>query len=130
MERAKTGSLSATIKDAKSDKAMISGYAQHFFQDIIDILDTLPRQMLLLLKMNDCLRHIDFALGSPTNTLVITGKYASRAVYEDNVLHSSSWSTRMSAWVDYMNVLFRIKLHNMTLWWAETTSSLPRLTAS
>ena len=41
--------------------------------------------MLLLLKMNDCLRHIDMALESPTNTLVIAGKYASKAVYRHQI---------------------------------------------
>lgn len=127
MERSKTGSLSADIKDTRSDKAMISGYAQQFLTDIIEILDTLPRQMLLLLKMNDCLRHIDFSLGSPTNTLVITGKYASRAVYEDTLARSSSWLERMSAWLDYMKVLLRIKAHDVALWWLETTPSLPIL---
>lgn len=128
MERAKTGSLSANIKNAKSDKAMIAGYAQHFLQDIIEILDTLPRQMLLLLKMNDCLRHIDYALGSPTNTMVITGKYAARAVYRDTLSkRSSSMMEKMSAWLSYMKVLFRIKAHDVAIWWVEASSSHPRL---
>ena len=127
MERSKTGTLSANIKDVNSDKAMITGYARHFLNDIIAILGTLPRQMLLLLKMNDCLRHIDHALGSPTNTLVITGKYASRAVYEDTMLRSSSWIERMTAWFYYMKVLFRIQAHDLVLWWDETRSSLTTL---
>lgn len=127
MERSKTGSLSANIKDVHSDKAMITGYARHFLNDIIAILGTLPRQMLLLLKMNDCLRHIDHALGSPTNTLVITGKYASRAVYEDTMSRSSSWIERITAWFYYMKVLLRIQAHDTILWWSETRSSLPKL---
>ncbi len=27
--------------------------------EITELLNTVPREMLLLLKMNDCLRHID-----------------------------------------------------------------------
>ncbi|KAI2494676.1 ABC1 family-like protein [Fragilaria crotonensis] len=123
MERSKSGSLSTKIKDANSDKAMITGYAQHYLKDIIAILGTLPRQMLLLLKMNDCLRHIDHVLGSPTNTLVITGKYASRAIYLDTVSKNGSWVERMSSWLCYMKVLFRIQAHDFGLWWMETQLS-------
>lgn len=112
MERAKTGSLSAGIKNTKADKALIAGYAQHFLKDIIDILGTLPRQMLLLLKMNDCLRHIDYTLGSPTNTLVVAGEYASRALYKDCLEKSSSWTSSWTAWWKYMNVLVRIHVHD------------------
>ena len=129
MERSKSGSLSPNIKDSKSDKAMITGYAKHFFQDIMEILGTLPRQMLLLLKMNDCLRHIDFQLGSPTNTLVITGKYASRAVYHDTLSRPNvSWFDKLRAWFDYMKIMLRIQAHDIVMWWMDTTSSLQRLT--
>lgn len=72
--------------------------------------------MLLLLKMNDCLRHIDFALGSPTNTLVVAGKYASKAVYEDDVKKVRSIGSRFLCWFDYMKVLFRIRIHDFGYW--------------
>ncbi len=127
MERSKSGSLSTKIKDANSDKAMITGYAQHYLKDIIAILGTLPRQMLLLLKMNDCLRHIDHVLGSPTNTLVITGKYASRAIYLDTVSKNGSWIERMSSWLCYMKVLLRIQAHDFGLWWMETQLTWRRM---
>jgi len=32
--------------------------------------------------MNDCLRHIDYALGFPANTMVVAGKYAAQTVYD------------------------------------------------
>ena len=120
MDRSKSGSLSAKIKDANSDKAMITAYAQYYLKDIIAILGSLPRQMLLLLKMNDCLRHIDHVLGSPANTLVITGKYASRAIYLDSVSRNGSFMNRVSSWLSYMKVLFRIQAHDFALWWMET----------
>lgn len=122
MERAKTGSLSANIKDSKSDKAMIAGYARYFLLDILNILDSLPRQMLLLLKMNDCLRHIDHSLGSPTNTLVITGKYAARALYLDTLLSSTSWLERMCAWMYYMRVVMKVSAHDLVMWWSEKSN--------
>jgi aarF domain-containing kinase len=121
VERAKTGSLKANFRpDSKSDKAMIQGYAQVFIKDIFGMLSTLPRQMLLLLKMNDCLRHIDYTLGSPTNTLVAAGKYASRAVYEYEVQRAESVGYRLHAWFDYIRVMMRIHMHDLGVWWMQT----------
>lgn len=39
-----------------------------YYFEITELLNTVPREMLLLLKMNDCLRHIDRELGAPVNT--------------------------------------------------------------
>lgn len=72
--------------------------------------------------MNDCLRHIDFALGSPANTLVTAGKYASRAVYDDK-RKVSSMQGRVSAWMQYMKVLFRIQIYDFGIWLRRSLSS-------
>lgn len=72
IERSKTGTLAAGARpESGADRAMIQKYVERYMRDIFELLGTLPRQMLLLLKMNDCLRHVDYALGSPTNTLVV-----------------------------------------------------------
>ena len=135
LERSKTGSFD-NKKDASSskdqggkqnqqDKAVIRGYAQKFLVDILTMIDMLPRQMVLLLKMNDCLRHIDYALGSPTNTLVIAGKVAAQAVYEHNTKENSNLSKwkRLSAWLDYIRVLWRIQLYELGTWWMERSKA-------
>jgi len=121
MERSKTGSLSPNFdSNSKSDKAMISGYAHRFLGDIFKTIGSVPRQMLLLLKMNDCLRHIDYTLGSPTNSLVLAGKYASKAVYEDRRRKSTSWRESTHAWLEHKHVLLRIQLHDMVVWWTKS----------
>lgn len=131
IERSKTGSFdnkkaTTSSRDKggeqnQQDKAVIRGYAQKFLVDILTMIDMLPRQMVLLLKMNDCLRHIDYALGSPTNTLVIAGKVAAQAVYEHNteVANNLSRWKRLSAWLDYARVLWRIQLYEWGSWWME-----------
>mmetsp|Transcript_34493 Transcript_34493/g.38634 ORF Transcript_34493/g.38634 Transcript_34493/m.38634 type:complete len:631 (-) Transcript_34493:85-1977(-) len=125
IERSRTGSLSApssVSRENQADRAVIRGYAKQFLAEIFALLGVLPPQMLLLLKMNDCLRHIDMALDSPVNTLVIAGKYASKAVYEDQIRHSDvsltipSRSRRFRYWLDYMNVMIRIELHDIGVW--------------
>jgi aarF domain-containing kinase len=130
IERSKTGSLSAPAGGlgGQADKAVIRGYAKQFLKDIFDLLGILPPQMLLLLKMNDCLRHIDYDLGSPTNTLVVAGKFASRAVYEDRFRRpGASLTDKFKAWYDYMKVLFKINVHDIGAWFLLTTTNFKLL---
>ena len=123
IERSKTGSLSTpTSPECQADRAVIRGYAKQFLKDIFLLLGTLPPQMLLLLKMNDCLRHIDFALGSPTNTIVIAGKYAAKAVYDDEK-KAASLNTRFLSWLKYMKVLFRIQIYDCATWIVRLTNN-------
>jgi aarF domain-containing kinase len=118
IERSKTGSFSVPTASPSSqaDKAVIRGYAKQFMNDIFVLLGILPRQMLLLLKMNDCLRHIDFALGSPTNTLVVAGKYAAKAVHEEEAKRHHSLGSRLQSWLDYMQVYIRIQAFDFGTW--------------
>ena len=93
VERSKNQSIGSqsptknyTDMDSKSDTAMIRSYAHQYLPQIISMLDIVPRQMLLLFKLNDCLRHLDLALGSsPTHSLLVAGRYAVKAVYDETV---------------------------------------------
>jgi aarF domain-containing kinase len=120
IERSKKGSLSKDVDtDSSADKAVIRAYVNQFIHQIFGLLDTIPREMLLLLKMNDCLRHIDYSLGSPTNTVVVCGEYAARAVYADNLRQNPSFLGVLRAWIGYMQVMARIQVHDLGVWWLE-----------
>ena len=41
----------------------MQGYAQQYAREISTLLWKVPREVLLLLKTNDCLRSVDLALG-------------------------------------------------------------------
>ena len=41
----------------------MQGYAAQFSKEISNLLWRVPRELLLLLKTNDCLRSVDHALG-------------------------------------------------------------------
>ena len=69
--------------------------------------------------MNDCLRHIDFSLGSPTNTIVVSGEFAARAVFEGQMARASSLLGRAKAIASYAQVLLRIRIHNAGIWLAK-----------
>lgn len=103
----------SSTPDNQADRAVIAGYAKMFLADILGLLGDLPRDILLLLKMNDCLRHIDFALGSPTNTLVVAGKYASKVVFNHQMSEDGkSLKYKLKCWMEYLRILLRIQLHN------------------
>ena len=108
VQRSKSGAFDLQENiDKEADKSVIKGYAKQFLPQIMSLLNTVPRQMLLLLKMNDCLRHIDSVLGSPINTAVVTGKYAARGLCE----RGSIWD-KLQAWCSYSLVLIRIQLYS------------------
>ena len=114
IERSKKGSLSTKVNPAdKADQVIIRGYAQRFVGKIFELLGSLPRQMLLLLKMNDCLRHIDHALGSPANTLIVSGRFAADALYENSFKDRASWFKRWECWVEYMRMVVRIQIYEI-----------------
>ncbi|KAG7340058.1 ABC1 family-domain containing protein [Nitzschia inconspicua] len=121
IERSRTGSFQTPVSnrspESQADRAVIRGYAKQFLSEIFALLGVLPRQMLLLLKMNDCLRHIDMTLDTPTNTLVIAGKYASKALYLQQWQESkSSVIGKMNAWLSYIRVLVRINIYEIGVW--------------
>ncbi|GMI46993.1 hypothetical protein TrCOL_g11122 [Triparma columacea] len=77
-------------KKGKGDKAMIRMYAERYMTSILHLLETVPRDLLLLLKMNDCLRHINSTLGADNNiTMEIQANWA---------LWGSAWQGEKRRW--------------------------------
>mmetsp|Transcript_24075 Transcript_24075/g.29649 ORF Transcript_24075/g.29649 Transcript_24075/m.29649 type:complete len:661 (+) Transcript_24075:141-2123(+) len=120
IERSKTNSFRTKTRiDSKSDAVMIRGYAQQYLKEIVKLLDKVPRQMLLIFKMNDCLRHIGHTLGSNnTNELVVAGKYAAKEVYKSSL--SSKESTiieKLKLWCSFIMLMSRIKCYELRSGW-------------
>lgn len=113
VERSQSRSLDVSTSGSGGDDHVIKGYAQRYIKEIIAMLDLVPRQMLLIFKMNDCLRHVDMSLGSPVNNLVVAGRYASKRVYESDKQASGSVLCLIRSWLSYFNVLFRINLYEL-----------------
>ena len=65
------------------DKESIRGYAKLYMRQIAIVLGRLPREMLLLLKTNDCLRHSDRRLGAPINSFLITLRFCLQTLHDD-----------------------------------------------
>ncbi|CAM9107880.1 unnamed protein product, partial [Phaeothamnion confervicola] len=80
------GCVTGSGGGAAAEARMVQGYVNQYMREISDMLARVPREMILLFKTNDCLRHIDRSLGAPINTLVI----AARTVAD--VLLAEAWA--------------------------------------
>ena len=113
VERSQTRSFDASpiigASHRGGDKVVIRGYVQRYIKEIIYI----PRQMLLIFKMNDCLRHVDYALGSPANTLVVAGRYASKRVFECDKREKGGLLDFFRSWLSYIHVILRINSYEL-----------------
>ncbi|KAJ1657714.1 hypothetical protein IWQ61_002925 [Dispira simplex] len=60
----------------------------YLLTEIIDVLATVPRELLLLFKTNDLLRSVDEAIRtkpSPAITVAIMGRYCTKAIYNESM---------------------------------------------
>ena len=59
----------------------ISNDVRAYAEQIQELLGLLPRDLLLILKTNDCLRTIDWSLGTPINNFNVVARYTQKAIH-------------------------------------------------
>lgn len=64
----------------KEEIQTISNDVRAYAEQIQDLLALLPRDLLLILKTNDCLRTIDWGLGTPINNFNVVARYTQKAI--------------------------------------------------
>lgn len=67
----------------EQEKEEIQEFVGQHAQEIGSLLGRLPRELLLLLKTNDCLRSVDKELGAGYNTFMVTARECVRALNAD-----------------------------------------------
>ena len=78
-----TNSFADRLAATDADAAEARAYASEHAGDINALLARLPRELLLLLKTNDCLRSLDRSLGvSPANSFIATAAAVKEALFE------------------------------------------------
>ncbi|ORE17319.1 ubiquinone biosynthesis protein [Rhizopus microsporus] len=135
-----TGREWSTIQSASlsSDRTIteisrVSGRAKYFLNRIYDILETLPRIVVLLLKTSDLLRSLDENLRKSKDkymTYALMGRYCAEAVWIDqktNLLHRlQSALTLSAAWELFKNLVvawWKYELLEFALWAYRVQSS-------
>jgi aarF domain-containing kinase len=112
--------------------------AVEYLVEVADILGKLPRTVLLLLKTNDLLRHVDEKLNNnepgaiPDDhiTYVIMGNYCAKAVWLDTKQYLLDKMNLMGfslnlfkelfrAWWQYTSLDYALWIYQLTSFWAE-----------
>ncbi|KAF2100949.1 ABC1 family protein [Rhizodiscina lignyota] len=97
-------------------------------QELVQLLGSVPRVMLLILKTNDLTRSLDESLQTrqgPVRTFLILARYASRTVYEDqleqlrssgSLLWPKNWKPLLAAWYAHVRMELKLNVYESWLW--------------
>ncbi|KAI8642512.1 ABC1 family-domain-containing protein [Parasitella parasitica] len=111
----------------------MSDGAMTYLAEVASILGKLPRPVLLLLKTNDLLRHVDEKLNKVADdriTYVIMGSYCSKAVWLDTKkyivekirlvgLSFNLLKQLFNAWWQYESLAYALWLYQLSARWAD-----------
>jgi len=107
--------MASLRSDSEGDAALLRGYAQRYVKEITMVLDRVPRQMLLLLKMSDCLRHLERNLvgapynEKPLNSHIITAHACADALFAHDWDFKAFMRVKLRLWAYDLNEKFRFK---------------------
>lgn len=98
------------------ENEIIKNYALRYLDSINSILNRAPSELLLVLKTNDCLRHLDGILGVPINsTIIITSMLANVLLEEElkEARQSKQWRAYIDAYLNYWEMMSRVVLFHV-----------------
>ena len=97
----------------------IRGYVPMYLAEITQLLDTVPRPLILIFKTNDLLRSIDHVLGSDVyqRSLVSMSKCCLRAIGKHEAENAPSWAQKILCRTRMGVSLVFLRLYEIWLWW-------------
>lgn len=106
------------IQGNDNDRSELQMYASQYFPQIAELLRRLPREILLMLKTNDCLRAVNNCLLQRPSLehFLILGRISSEAVIENKILHRKSLFSWLSIWLDELSLEARLFTMQVALW--------------
>ncbi|XP_041354027.1 aarF domain-containing protein kinase 1-like isoform X1 [Gigantopelta aegis] len=130
--------LFACMLTARSWKAVSAGIDKHefseaegqeikenaanYFIEITDILNRVPRQMLLILKTNDVLRGIESSLKTRANatSFINMSRCCVRALAQEELKRCRTLYCKLRVWTSQHSQLFKISLYEFYMWCVST----------
>ncbi|KAF1358305.1 ABC1-domain-containing protein [Lizonia empirigonia] len=108
----------ATARTSEEKKVIGDALGDGLLENLIQLLGSVPRVILLILKTNDLTRSLDEGLHTqqgPMRTFLILARYASRTVYEESLeqiqAHGSLlWPRNLFAWLAAWSRHFRVEM--------------------
>ena len=90
----------------------------------MEVLHTVPREMLLIFKTNDLLRGLNYILGVKENitTFVTMSRSCANANYLKQYAECNSFLCIFQATLSHYVTSFRIFVYEMVLWWRSLRS--------
>lgn len=96
-DHAMSGDLENARSQEEVDKMKEAMMNDGMVLSLMSLLATVPRIVLLILKTNDLVRHLDECLQSPLGqerTFFIMAKYCANTVYQDDLINNSRLHTK------------------------------------
>lgn len=84
--------------EGEGDDVLIRTYAQKYAKQITRVLNAAPRQLLLLLKMSDCLRRLDSALASTHDANLLTLHVILDVLHAHDRDHLAYFRSKLRLW--------------------------------
>ena len=109
--------ISITMFCCAQDKEARSREAQQRLQEVTYLLRSVPRDLLLLLRTDDCLRSLEHRLNVPLNTVATTARACTRARHADNARGRHGLLRRLSTVTDRAQVEVRIMVMAAMMHW-------------
>ena len=79
---------------APIEREQLQAWAAEYGVQLQGLLARVPRSMILLLKTNECLRHIESCLGADYSSVSVMARACQQAINEDRTRSSAGLSTR------------------------------------
>lgn len=105
-------------KAMQSEESEIKSYASRYMSEINQLLCSVPRELLLILKTNDLLRSIEARLGTRGQrmSLIIMTRYCSDNVHSNLLQNCQNWRCRLKIRTSHSWVDFKLSLYQLYLW--------------
>lgn len=120
-DHALEGNLEEARSQAEIDKMKDAMMSDGMILNLMSLLSTVPRIVLLILKTNDLVRHLDECLQSPLGqerTFFIMADYCAQTVYKDNLQANNRLNKKWKlAWVStYFSTIFNFYCYKFKLY--------------
>jgi len=115
------------VPRTREHRQLVQDYAQQYMAQISTMLCRMPRDLLLLLKTNDCLRAVDASLGQPISNFVVIAREATRALEEERLSHATRgrvWLTQALVALHMARLEVRMAVFRALVWLASWRDAL------
>lgn len=105
-------------KAMQSEESEIKSYASRYMSEINQLLSSVPRELLLILKTNDLLRSIETRMGTKGQQMsfIIMTRYCSENVHTNLLRACQDWRCRFRVRSAHRWIDLKLRVYQLYLW--------------